>query len=340
MDSLTHTVLGACTGQIIAGKQLGKKAMLIGAIVNNLPDLDMIANFWHSSAEALLTHRGITHSIFFMVLMCPVLVWTCKRLWHQPELSTAKWYVLIVHGFVLHLTLDACTAYGTGWFEPFSDKRVSFNLLFILDPFFMLPILIGAIVLLILKSQHSKRSLIANAGLALSCLYLISSISFKWIAHRQIVKVLQAQGNTEVPHFETPTALNNLLWYVVVNDGKRYRHGYYSIFDSHSPRLFDCTSKNEHLLQPYVKNSDVKHLQKFAQNYYTVDSVGQGHLQFSDLRFGQMITNTACDAGFVFKYDIIATNKDTLVKQAEFKKVGKETFSLLYERILSKSDLD
>ena len=249
MDSVTHTVLGACTGQLIAGKHLGKKAMLIGAIVNNLPDIDMLANFWHSSAEALITHRGITHSLFFMLLMSPVLVWTGKKFWPSNSLSTAKWYVLIVHGFVLHLGLDACTAYGTGWFEPFSAERVSFNLMFILDPFFMFPILLAASVLLILKAQHSKRDLIAKLALTLSSLYLLSSISFKLIAHQQIVKVLRAQGSEENPHFETPTALNNMLWYVVVNDGKTYRHGYYSIFDTHAPTLFDCTSKNENLLE-------------------------------------------------------------------------------------------
>jgi hypothetical protein len=84
----------------------------------------------------------------------------------------------------------------------------------------------------------------------------------------------------------------------------------------------------------------VRHLQQFTQNWYTVDSLSPQHLQFSDLRFGQMITTTACDAGFVFKFDIIATGKDTLVKQAEFKEAGKETFSLLYDRVISKSESD
>ena len=275
-----------------------------------------------------------------MVLMSPALVWLCKKRWPSTELSTAKWYLLIVHGFVLHLGLDACTAYGTGWFEPFSADRVSFNLLFILDPFFMFPILVAAIVLLILKSQHKRRDLIAKLALLFSSLYLLSSIGFKLIAHQQIVKVLKAQGSSDVPHFETPTALNNLLWYVVVNDGKTYRHGYYSMFDTHAPTLFDCTSKNENLLQPYLGNSDVRQLQQFSQNWYTVDSLSPQHLQFSDLRFGQMITTTACDAGFVFKFDIIASNKDTVVKQAEFKEAGKETFSLLYNRIISKSESD
>jgi hypothetical protein len=32
MDSITHIALGACMGQAFAGKQLGKRAMLWGAM--------------------------------------------------------------------------------------------------------------------------------------------------------------------------------------------------------------------------------------------------------------------------------------------------------------------
>ena len=61
MDSLTHTVLGACLGQLIAGKKIGKKAMLWGAIANNIPDIDVITSAWMGQADSLLAHRGFTH---------------------------------------------------------------------------------------------------------------------------------------------------------------------------------------------------------------------------------------------------------------------------------------
>ena len=44
MDSITHTVLGACLGQVLAGKKIGKKAMLWGAVANNIPDIDIITS--------------------------------------------------------------------------------------------------------------------------------------------------------------------------------------------------------------------------------------------------------------------------------------------------------
>ena len=73
MDSLTHTVIGACIGDAIAGKKIGKKAMLWGAIANNIPDIDVITSLYMNQADSLLAHRGFTHSILFALLLSPLL---------------------------------------------------------------------------------------------------------------------------------------------------------------------------------------------------------------------------------------------------------------------------
>src|SRR5687768_5488933 len=118
MDSITHTVLGACAGELIAGRKIGKKAMLIGALANNVPDLDMISVFWTSEAEGLLTHRGITHSFFFAVLIMPVLIHIFRSVFKKVELSYPTWMLLVGHGLILHIVMDSFTTYGTGWWEP------------------------------------------------------------------------------------------------------------------------------------------------------------------------------------------------------------------------------
>ena len=52
----------------------------------------------------------------------------------------------------IHVFLDAFNAYGTGWFEPFSHYRVSFNVLFVADPFYSVWLGISFLALLILIS--------------------------------------------------------------------------------------------------------------------------------------------------------------------------------------------
>ena len=64
MDSLTQIVLGAAVGEVAAGKKVGNRAMLIGAIGGTIPDLDILANFVADDMTALAFHRGISHSFF------------------------------------------------------------------------------------------------------------------------------------------------------------------------------------------------------------------------------------------------------------------------------------
>jgi len=71
MDPLTHLTLGACAGELMLGKKFGKKAMLFGSLAANLPDVDTVAGLFVPGDQALLLHRGITHSLFFCAVGWP-----------------------------------------------------------------------------------------------------------------------------------------------------------------------------------------------------------------------------------------------------------------------------
>ncbi len=77
MDSLTQIVLGAAMGEAVAGRKIGNKAMLWGAIAGTIPDLDVFVGpilRW-SAEDSLAFHRGITHSLLFAVLVPLLLAW-------------------------------------------------------------------------------------------------------------------------------------------------------------------------------------------------------------------------------------------------------------------------
>src|SRR5678816_3128966 len=91
MDSLTHVVIGACMGEAFAGKKLGKKAMLWGALAQSIPDIDFLAAFWQNTADHLLTHRGFTHSILFGIIVTFILAISAEK-WHRPHnISFTRW---------------------------------------------------------------------------------------------------------------------------------------------------------------------------------------------------------------------------------------------------------
>ena len=60
MDPLTHGLLGASLGQALSGPALGRRALVWGAVLGMVPDLDMLARPADPFAE-WRWHRGPTH---------------------------------------------------------------------------------------------------------------------------------------------------------------------------------------------------------------------------------------------------------------------------------------
>jgi len=284
MDSLTHIVLGAGIGELLAGRQLGKKAMLIGAIAQSLPDIDFIASFWMDTSRDLWMHRGITHSLLFVVCMAPLLSIAAGRL-YSKRLTIWKWSFFFGIELLVHIFLDAFNAYGTGWFEPFNHSRVSFHTIFVIDPLYTIWPCLSFVALLIMKKDNPGRRSLARWGLLLSSFYLCFCLINKARIDMLVRTELQKQQIAYDRYFTTPTPLNSLLWYVVAEDKDGFHIAYHSVLDRYRTIRFDYFQQNDSLLDPFRKKDDVQHLLRFSQGYYTVDSLGN-ELEFNDLRFG------------------------------------------------------
>jgi len=293
MDPLTHLTLGACTGELLLGKKMGKKAMLFGALAANIPDVDTITGFFVPGDEALLLHRGITHSFCFAVLAGLLLAYLFS-----------KWYTRIPYGsfalffaaeLALHDLLDTCTSYGTGLLEPFSHHRFSFHLLFVVDPLFTLPLLVGTLVLMIKRSYQRRRPGWASGAIAISLLYTGFAVGCKLQLDRAAT-------------LTTPAPFNCLLWYCIKKTDSGYYTGYQSVFDK-SPVKYEYHPKNQQLLrqpEPY--------LVAFADGYYTLSKSGD-KLYFNVLRFGQIQGWQQKNAPFVLSYPLQHNGDENMVIQ-------------------------
>ncbi|MBA3665834.1 MAG: metal-dependent hydrolase [Bacteroidetes bacterium] len=333
MDSLTHTVLGACMGEAIAGKQMGKKAMLVGAMAHNLPDIDVILNFFTTQASSLLTHRGITHSILFNLLATFSLAWLFWRFIKNKSMSYGHWLFLIGSGLFTHITIDAFTTYGTGWFEPFSHERVSFNSIFILDPFLLLSLLIPAFVLLVFRMKQENRTRWASLGLVLAGVYLCMCLTNKIIVNNVVKKDFVSQNISWDEYMTTPTPLNNLLWYIVVRKENEYRIGYYSVFDKKGNIFYETVNRNDSLLTPYKDSDEIKKLLRFSKGYYSLHREDTAVI-FSDIRFGQLGGWAATNTPFVFNFNIEKTvDNRVALQQGRFKSFEPDVIGQLVNRI-------
>src|SRR5260221_11251824 len=170
MDSITHIVLGATVGEALAGRKLGKKAMLLGAIANSLPDIDFVGSFWLSTARDIWAHRGITHSFLFVLVMTPVLAFVAGKLYPRSGMTRRGWGLFFGLQLFIHIFFDAFNAYGTGGFEPFSHYRVAFHVLFVADPFYTIWLVLSTLALLLLKRNRPPRKGWVGVGLLRSSL--------------------------------------------------------------------------------------------------------------------------------------------------------------------------
>lgn len=332
MDSLTHIVLGACIGEIFIGRKTGRRALLLGAVAQSIPDIDFVTSFWMPASDNLIAHRGFTHSILFVVLMTPLLSWLADK-WRRPhDVAFKTWLLFFGSELFCHLALDTANAYGTGWLEPFSHQRFSYHTLFVADPLFSIVPGI-ATVLLVFFRRHRRRKHWAAFSIGWCAVYLGLSLSNKAIIEGEIASVTQAQNIKYRRHFTTPTPLNNLLWYVVLEDDKGYYTGYRSVFDDPRKQDLHYFPRNDSLLLAVQDLDELRQLLRFSQGYYTIEK-WHDSLVFNDLRFGQMSGWNDPNAGFVFHYFLKQPrSNDMVIQRGRFAGWNKAVIMSMLRRI-------
>ncbi|MDZ4794073.1 MAG: metal-dependent hydrolase [Bacteroidota bacterium] len=332
MDTLTHIVLGACIGEATAGKVLGRKAMVAGALAQSIPDIDFLAYFWLNQTDNLLAHRGITHSVIFGLLVVAGLSAATRKIFHKRNFTWRQGLLLFGLNVFCHLFIDAFNAYGVGWFEPFSTARFSFHVLFVADPFFSIWPFLGMLAILVFNRKAKTKRLAWRLGLGLSLLYLSYAVYNKLSVESAMRKQLKAQQISYESFFATPSPFNAWLWFVIIKDKKGFYTGYRSVFDTKVIQL-SYSPINDSLLREVKDREEVYNLVRFAQGYYTVEKTNDT-LLFNIPRFGKITGWSDLHAKFAFYYYFDKPGgNEFLIQRGRFKNWNRETGSDFLRRI-------
>jgi len=276
MDSLTHIALGAALGTAVLGRRLGPRAAAWGALCSTLPDLDVLVP-WGDSVRDFTFHRAYSHSLFFLTLAAPLIAWLIARLERGRPAPWNRWLALVWLALVSHPLLDAFTVYGTQMLLPFTDHPVGLGSIFIIDPLYTAPILIGTSLALWLRSRNPSRATRWNAaGLAASTLYLGWTVVAQSHVEAIADQTLAASGRDTARVLVTPTPLNSLLWRVVVMDGKGYGEGFYSLLDRRPTIALEHHPSDPRLLDSLQADWSVRRLEWFTKGFYAVREASPG----------------------------------------------------------------
>ena len=284
MDSITQIALGAGIAALAAPKSHVRKALLIGAALGTLPDLDVLVRYADPVAN-MTKHRSFSHSLLILTPFSILLWATLRRYWEPVAKAPGPWLAAIMLALITHPLLDAHTVYGTQLFWPFRPEPAMWSTIFIIDPLYTLPLAAAALFAAIRPSSRQVSSVLI-AGMLLSHSYL----GWTWIAKAKIDAVtertLSDQGLSGTPFVSGPAPLNSLLWRVVVRTEQGYLEGFYSLASDDGPIQFRAYASNEEAIKQARALPAVQRLIWFSSGFIKAEVIDR-ELIISDLRMGQ-----------------------------------------------------
>lgn len=333
MDSFTQIVLGAAVAEAVAGKKIGNKALVYGAIAGTIPDLDVFIGNAMGTVEALDFHRGFTHSIAFAVIFSPLLGVLMRKIYASSSATWRDWTLLFFLGFFTHALLDCFTTWGTQLFWPF-DYRIAFKSIFVIDPLYTLPLFICLVWLAFLPRTSIKRQRINTVGLIISSAYLLWSVAIKQYANTVFEQSFEDEKMQILRYDTRPGPMTTLLWATNAEAPEGYYIGYYSLLDDDKNIQYFYFPKRHNLLTPFKDNNRVQRLIELTGGWYTIQPSDDKGIIFNDLRFGQRSGWLNKKEAFVFSYHIYRQDGQVIINEVEKDfSDGKALVNALWERI-------
>lgn len=284
MDSVTQIALGGAVGYAVLGSKVGKKAILWGAVLGTLPDLDVLIPYG-DAVKNFTYHRGFSHSLLVHLLVSPLIVWLILKIHQGTQQFKRHWFWLVFLCLSTHAILDSFTVYGTQLLWPLTEYPFGLSNVFIIDPLVTLPLLFGLAFALWPRVQLRTANRFNNIGLILSCVYLSWSIVAKLYIDNKVETVLADRQLNVGAYVSTPAPFNTFLWRIVGVAKGEYYEIYASVFDTPAEVSLYTYRTSPELISTVQDAWGIQRLQWFTKGLYSVKSTGSDIIM-TDLRMG------------------------------------------------------
>ena len=283
MDPLTQGTIGAVLPQALNKKNLGIVALL-GFLSGMAPDLDILIR---SSTDPLLSleyHRQFTHSIIFIPfggLICAVFLFIVfKKI--SPFNFKSTWLYCTL-GYGTHGLIDACTSYGTLLFWPFSNVRIAWNNISIIDPLFTLPI-----ILLVVLATIKKENIYSKVAIAWAITYLLLGIYLHNMAINVGKEIAEQRGHVITRIKAKPSFGNLILWKIIYETNDQFHVDatnllFGKIIEGESVKKLNLKKDFPWLKKNSQQYKDVERFRWFSNNFLAVNP--QNENQIIDIRY-------------------------------------------------------
>ena len=329
MDPCTQGLLGASLSCALAKRDKLKVAATLGAIGGMAPDLDIFIRSVNDQLLFIEYHRHFTHSLIFIpfgALIITILLYPFIKI--KNSFKSVYYYIFL--GFSTHGLLDACTSYGTSLLWPFSDYRVAWNIISIIDPIFTLTLLF-----FIIFSLLKKKRLYAQVGFIISCTYLILGF-FKYEKVKAYAYNIAKNREHIVQRILlNPTIGNNILWRSVYQFKDHYYVDaiYFPFFsepifkEGVRLKVIDKETVFPELRNQSTQRKDIRRFSYFSQNFIYLHPDNENII--ADLRYGTL----PYDDKSLWGIEIDTNNPMQHVKFINLRKINEKQYSEFWDML-------
>ena len=281
MDPISQAAVGvtAAKSQNISNTLL---VILIAASAGMAPDLDILINSDKNPLLSVAYHRHFTHSFFFIPFGA-LIVSAFYYFFLKNKFSFKRIYLISFSAYATHGLLDACTSYGTLLYWPFSNERVAWNLISVIDPVFTI-----TLILFLFLSFFLKKRIFFFLPIIWILFYFFLCLAQKNRALNALNDLINIRNHKATQILVKPSFGNILLWRTIyVHENKFYIDAVNTFRFSHicSGTSMIKESPNE-ILQNFKKGSvlyrDVKKFIWFSSEYVSFDRKNN---MISDIRY-------------------------------------------------------
>ena len=297
MDSLTQITLGAAVSVAVMGRRTAVwKAALWGGIAGTLPDLDVVID--HGNAVLnMVRHRAESHSFFYLTLFAPLLAWLVSRI-HDERPLFKTWWLALWLVLITHPLLDTMTVYGTQLLMPFSDHPFGVGSVFIIDPAYTVPLIVGLVAALRLKNAPRPALERGDAGAHHGLPGLERHGPATRRPHRP--RVAGLGGHRRARPAGHAGALQHRALAPGGNHARAVLRGLLLLLDAQPTVRWTAYPRGAELMAQHGDNDSVQHIAAFSQGFFSLQAT-DGRLMLTDLRMGQ-------EPAYVFRFDVGALN--------------------------------
>jgi inner membrane protein len=288
LDPLSQGVLGASLPQSFSNKKNIVFVFIIGFLAGMFPDIDIFFRSTHDSLLFLEYHRQFTHSLIFIPVGGFIFTIIFYGLFFKlVPFGFLKTWLFATLGYGTHGLLDACTSYGTQLLWPFSNERISWNNISIIDPLFTIPVLV-----LLVLSLIKRKSFWSKIAFGWALIYLIIGFIQNHRAEKVTNEIITERNHHPEIISIKPSFGNLILWKTI------YQHnGYFYIdavniglnkelFTGQKIKKFNKSDLSYYNDLSDIQKKDIDRFLWFSQEFVAINP--QNEYELIDIRYSNL----------------------------------------------------